>query len=356
MKFPRLAWYIFPIILSLCCRGFAQNSPAEWNAGEDLAKKTAKYLFLKVSVDKKEAFTGESILATYRLFVALDIQGQLAKAPGYRGFAVYDMQNGNNESYTVERLNGIYYRVYLIKTAQLFGLKPGTQLLEPVELDATVHYRRKTGLPPGTASATTDTLFNYTAKSEMLGVTIKPLPKNPKNEKPGGVGDFRFSATISRPVIETNKADTLTITLAGKGAWHEISVPKIVWPEGLETFEPAIKETLDPIEIPVKGIRTLQFPVVASKPGQYVVPSMKFTYFDPGKKQFITLETDPVSWTVTPATTQIGPAEEDSPRQNITGLFGKLAVVLFPAAALLLVVLAIFRKRKTQQEDLENGP
>jgi hypothetical protein len=266
------------------------------------------------------------------------------------------MQSADNESYTVEPVNGINYRVYLIKTAQLFGLKPGLQLLEPVELDATVQYRREKKYLSDNPGASRDTLFTYTAKSEPVGVNIMPLPPAPGNEKNGGVGVFEITAAISKPVIEANKSDTLTIIISGKGSWHEIVVPKIVWPEGLETFEPAIKETLDPLVIPVNGSRTLQYPIVVSKPGTYVIPPVKFTFFNPDKKQFTTLVTDSIAWTVTPATTRPGSDQAASSPQNITALFSKFAVVLFPLTALVLIVLVMYRKKKTQSETKEKYP
>jgi hypothetical protein len=353
MQFLRLLVFLFPFVLIV--ESIAQSSPMEWKEGEDLFKKTAKYLFLKVSVNKKEAFIGESILARYQLYVAANIQGKLAKAPSYRGFAAYDMQNADNESYTVETIQGINYRVYLIKAVQLFGLKPGTQILEPVELDATVQYRFKRNVANDDILSFADTLYNYTVKSESLGVKINPLPKNPAPEKHGGVGQFEFLAEISQPVIEANKADTLTLTLAGNGSWHQIALPAVEWPAGLEVFEPAIKEALDPLALPVEGIRTLQYPVVSSKPGNYVIPPMKFTYFDPGKKLFSTLETDSIRWTVIPATGSSEANQRTSSGKDLTALFSRFALVLFPLTAVLLVLFVFFRKKKSKANNLENN-
>jgi hypothetical protein len=353
MQFLQLLGFLFPFFLFVESR--AQNSPLEWKKGEDLFEKTAKYLFLKVSVNKKEAFIGESILARYQLYVAVNIQGKLAKAPSYRGFAAYDMQNADNESYTVENLQGINYRVYLIKTVQLFGLKSGTQILEPVELDATVQYRFKRNESNDNILSFEDTLYSYTAKSQPLGVKINPLPKNPAPEKHGGVGKFEFLAEISQPVIEANKADTLALTLTGNGSWHQIALPAVEWPAGLEVFEPAIKETLDPLALPVEGIRTLQYPVVCSKPGKYVIPPLKFTYFDPEKKLFSTLETDSIRWTVIPAIGSSEAKRGTSSGKDLTALFSRFALVLFPLTAVLLVLFVFFRKRKTKANDLDNN-
>ena len=337
---------ITAILSAFCLQGYCQHNPFEWKDGEDLPTKTARLLFLKVSVDKKEAFVGESIVAAYRLYLAADVQGQLAKAPSFRGFAAYDMQSADNEHYTVEQVNGNPYRVYLIKTVQLFGLKAGTQILEPIELDATVRYQKNTHISAGINGQPQDTLFNYTAKSAPIEVVVKPLPPLPLADKLGGVGDYSISLATTKPVVEANKTDTVTLTISGMGAWHQIVVPEISWPPGLETFEPAIAETVDPMEVPVQGRRTLQFPVVASKPGRYMVPPVKFTFFNPGLNQYITLKTDSVALNVVPETSPTGPRLEQPKSKDLTSLFGKFAMVLFPLTALVLIALVLFRKNK----------
>ena len=76
----------------------AQMDPLYYTPGEDLAKKTANFLFLKVKTNKKEALVGESISAWYYLYVAVDIQGKLTKSPSFTGFASYDMAGGNADA------------------------------------------------------------------------------------------------------------------------------------------------------------------------------------------------------------------------------------------------------------------
>ncbi len=341
------------LILHFCFlrTGYGQENAMEWKEGEDLVKKTSKYLFLKVSVDKKEAFTGECITAIYQLYVALNIQGQLAKAPSYRGFAAYDIQQADNVSYTVERYNGIPYRVYLIKKVQLFGLKPGTQLLETIELDASVQYQRKPSQKNDDLFTSTDTVFTYTVKSQPISIQIKPLPTPSKQEKVGGVGNFDISGVMSKPVIEANKPDTFTISITGRGNWHEIVVPKVVWPKEFEIFEPAIKESLDPLVIPVQGVRMIQYPVVISRAGSYVIPPVQFSFFNPDNKKFTTLTTDSVRLTVTPPILQKSTPIDDTPSQDIISIFTKFAVVLFPLVAIVLAVLIFFRKKEKNTKE-----
>ncbi|MCU0388808.1 MAG: BatD family protein [Chitinophagaceae bacterium] len=316
--------------------------------GENLILKTGKYIFIDVSVNKNEAFVGECITAVYKLYVAAEISGKLAKAPSYKGFASYDMKPADSESYEVEKKGNTIFRVYHIKSVQLFGLKPGIQRLEPIEIDTEVKYKWVRKNDNINQAPLTDTVIAFVAKSKPVNIHVKPLPENESGGKLLGVGSFNLKADVSKKVIPALQADTISFTIQGSGNWYAITNPAVQWPTGLEVFEPKVVEDLDTRKAPVLGTRTIQYPVVANTPGTYTLPSVSFKVFDPSSASYKTVQTEPITWTVSEAA-KIKPRQEnDDSGRFTTTIFSKIAVILFPVAAIALIIIVLGKKKNNE--------
>lgn len=335
------------ILLSLLSIAQVQTGPLYFSGNENLAKKTEKFLFIRVETNKKEVLAGEALVAKYSLYVAVDIEGKLSKSPSFTGFASYDMEAGNTDAYSVEKIGNIPFRVYLIKQVQLYGVQPGVQRLQPVELEASIRYRKPpNGEGPHSEELPgNDTLISYTVKSPPVEILVKPLPADEPMNFSGAVGNFEFSAFVSATKIPEGVADTLHLVLKGKGNWHEIRFPEINWPQGTEVFEPYESESLNPGSIPVEGLRTLSFPVVFHQKGKKTIPPVGFTYFDPQTSKFITTKSDSITLLVTGAAMP-GMQSQKSNKQKLTNLFTNYAIVIFPAIAIILGSILFLRWRK----------
>jgi hypothetical protein len=345
-------------LFTLFTVAIAQNGPLFYSKADDLLKKTEKYLFIKVEVNKNEATEGEYILANYRLYVAVDIQGKLSKAPRYTGFASYDIENINSDSYEVEKINGTLFRVYLIKSVQLFGLISGKQRLEPIELDATIRYLKAPDQGNkfylhGT-SEKNDTLFSYTLRSKPIEILIKKLPDNHSNSFTGAVGQFKITTLPANKDKLSGKADTIQFLLEGNGNWHNVIMPKIGWPKGVEVFEPTISENLNAQNIPLKGIRIVSYPLVIQTPGIYSIPPVEFTYYNPEKKIYQTTRTDTIFFEVKKGEKSVFPEKNITKSPDYTSIFSKVALVLFPLTALLLLILLRLQKKDKSGKSKEN--
>lgn len=340
--------YLIIIVLNLSLSSYAQENEKFAGEREDLELKTRKLVFINVQVNKREAFVGESIVATYKLYVGADITGKMAKAPSYKGFASYDMKLADNESYEVVTSGNQIFRVYHIKSVQIFGLRPGIQRLEPIEIDTDVRYKKIRKDKGQTSPFIADTIFPFVAKSKPVEILVKPLPANPRNEQFIGVGSFSVRASITRPEIPAYEADTLAITISGGGNWHELINPVLDWPDGLEVFEPSIVEDLEAAEVPVSGQRTILYPIVASRPGKYRVPAISSTVFNPQKGNYHTIQSLPVVWTVTEPETRKPVVTEAHNGNLLTGIFSKIAVIFFPVAAIALLIVLLGKKQKDE--------
>ncbi len=333
----------------------AQDYPGLAIKGENLSKKIEKYFFIAVDIDKSSAFTGECIVATYKLYVALDIQGKVTKAPSYSGFASYDIQN-NAETYGVEEIRGIPFKVYTIKKVQLFALRPGLQRLEPVELEAVVRFQKaetRGRYAESYARGEVDTLVPCTLKSQPIQIEVLPLPEDKPESFVGAVGQFQISSLSSSAKLAPGETGYLELTILGSGNWHDVILPKINWPDGLEVFEPKLKETIRKEAVPLFIERTLRFPFTTKKTGSYKIPPLTFSFFNPAKSEYETAETLPVTWQVSGTPIKATVKSSDNEPADYTALFTKGMLVLIPVVGIILLLL-LFQRKKEQRPVSEN--
>jgi hypothetical protein len=346
-----IAFIYISILIAYVSTG--QNNPNYYFEGENLTKKTEQFLFIKVSVDKNSAFEGECIKADYHLFVAVDLQGKMSKAPSYSGFASYDISRGQDNEYQVEKRNGVLFKIYHIKSVQLFGLSPGIQRIEPIALDATVRYRKKTKeLEQPEEMSTRDTLLQFELRSQPVEITIKPLPEKEDGFFSGAVGQFELRTALTSGNISLDEPDTFQIALSGNGNWHEVGLPEIIFPHGIERFEPVIQEAYNEKIVPVEGVKVISYPFVVNEKRRIIFQPVTFTFFNPENKIYQTIIADTLFLEVRdekyqPVQNKPFPKTEDS---DFTNLLLQFAIILFPLTALLLSVLLWVYYRKSKKK------
>lgn len=309
--FPNVNWPPDP---------FAMGSPMDVDKdivlkpGEKIKDKISKNLFLKVQVDKTTCYVGEPIVATYKLYSRLASESKVTKRPSLNGFSVYDMVDPNSDAASVERLNGKAYTVHIIRKTQLIPLQPGTIDLDPVEVENTVHFVKGTKQQDQHRSGDPMKDFfdqlndenlgpeideNVTLNTKPVTITIKPLPEASKPAGfSGAVGNFSIQASLANRNITTQDEATLHVVIRGKGNLPVITAPQIAWPDGVEAFDPTVKEDINKTVAPMSGAKAFDYVFTPGDPGHYVIPAISFPYFDPVTQSYKTAGTDPIDFQV----------------------------------------------------------
>ncbi len=265
-------------------------------SNEDLAKN----VFIVATADKQSVYQGEQISVTYKLYTRLNISSpQISKLPTYNGFWVEELETSNNISFDIEMYQGQRFRSAIIKKAALFPTKSGELTITPFELNVPVLIRRQR-----TSRDIFDDFFNdsffgrtetieFLAKSNQLKIDVKSLPEAGKPASfNGAVGDFNFSADVNKKSVETNESLTMKISIKGRGNIKLLDVPKINVPAGFEKFDPKVSENISR-KGTVSGTKEVEYLVVPRIPGSKEIPAVEFSYFDPGKKKYISSKAGP---------------------------------------------------------------
>ncbi len=285
--------------------------------GEDVADKVNKNMQLRLETDKTSCFVGEPIVATYKLYTRLKSESKLTENPAFNGFSVIDLTNPDLEGYTRQKLNGREYNVYTIRKAQLYPLQPGNIDLESAELENKVQfikddYIKKNGSNPydlfdnfaGTI-VPQEGIINQviSLKSKPVTILVKPLPEaNKPASFSGAVGKFLIEAHLQKTSFPSNESGKLVVKIMGSGNLPLLTAPIPQWPAGIDPFDPAVSEELDKLTIPVSGSKSFEYSFSVNGPGKYTIPSIQFSYFDPGNATYKTIKTSEIVFTVSMST------------------------------------------------------
>ncbi|MBK5269476.1 MAG: protein BatD [Bacteroidia bacterium] len=273
--------------------------------GEDAYEKIRKNLFLKMTVNKKDCFVGEPILATFKLYSRLESRSDIIKNPGFYGFTVYDMINLSDKELATEYVKGKLFDVHTIRKVQLYPLREGAYTIDAMDVKnvvefshSIVHKKTEQEIVEGMLRNDSNEvkgkdaeIFESNISTDPVVINVKPTPAKSKPAAyNGATGRFNISASVIKDTMAKNEEGHLEITISGKGNFIQLNAPVVEWPEGIEGFEPVIKDILDKTQTPLSGSRKFSYSFVSAKPGNYVIPSISFSFFDidSGKYKIVT--------------------------------------------------------------------
>lgn len=281
------------------------NSAYFLKPGEDPYEKIRQNLFLKLTVDKKSCYVGEPVLATFKLYSRLESKSDVVKNPGFYGFTVFDMINLADNVVTLEKFNNKAFDVHTIRKVQLFPLQTGLFSIDPMELtnkieftQSAIYKKTEQEITEGVLGADHDfsdrensVVFEKSLQTDPVQIDVKPFPANKPASFSGAVGNFKIDIVLSGNKVQKNDQGFLNITIEGKGNFIQLTPPSIQWPKGIEGFDPLISDSFSRSASPIVGKRTFRYPFIASEPGEYSIPSISFSFFNPDSGKYKNIET-----------------------------------------------------------------
>src|SRR2546421_9538744 len=268
--------------------------------------------FAELVIGKKEAYVGEMIPAEIRLGFDPRAHGQLHEGPDLsaQGFTTQKLQQPREN---LETIGGRTYQVYTFKTA-LAAARPGKFELGPVTAKAIVVLPRRPSTNPRTRPRTPFDLFNLDdpfsdpffadpfgsmgertelpIRSETAAINIKPLPANAPPNFSGAIGNFTMAVDAKPKTVQVGDPITVTATVTGRGNFDRMNAPALEDEHGWHKYPPSSKFKQDD-DVGISGEKTFEM-VLAPNEKKSAVPPVIFTYFDPGKENYVTLRSDAV--------------------------------------------------------------
>jgi hypothetical protein len=251
-------------------------------------------IFMRATVSKSKVYQGEQLLVTYKVYTRLNIvDNALSKAPSFNGFWSEEVPNPTRQSELhSEVLDGIQYQVAEIKKTILIPQRAGTLNIDPLEMEIVTRVKSKSR-----NNSFFDQFFGggyqdvkLSIASKPVKVEVMPLPEKGRPENfNGAVGQLNIEASIKNNELKTDEGCNLTYTISGKGNLKLLEAFKLKLPADIETYDPKITDKINVSVDGVKGSRTFDYLLIPRYAGNYTIPALQFSYFDPQKGQYITL-------------------------------------------------------------------
>lgn len=278
-----------------------EPKPREEKSQSVSNEEIAKNLFIRTIVDKNKAYIGEQVTVTYKLYTRLNIASQMSisKLPQYQGFWAEEIETSPNINFATEVIDGKQFSVGILKRAALFPTQTGKLEVTPFELNVPVRIQKKRnpnniwddffGDPFGRGET-----IEYLAKSNKAVIDVLPLPENGKPESfKGAVGNFDFNVFLDKTETVTNEPLSIKMKINGRGNIKLLEMPSFELPTGFERYEPKINEQINRSGI-ISGAKEAEFLFVPRIAGTREIKPIEFSYFDPSKKGYITLRSQPL--------------------------------------------------------------
>jgi len=252
--------------------------------------------FIEQSVDKSRPYIGEQIILTFKFYQAETLwENPDLKWPEYVGFTVEDLPP-NSRKY--EMVNGRRYLVTEIKRA-LFAISAGPATIESPNLQLrsdsygsmrdpfSIFDRRRTRNKQPTVLTT-----------DPIKLNVRELPKKGRPASfNGAVGSYRLSMQVNTDSVGVDEPITMTVRLSGRG--NIKSLPPINIPEldDFRVYESGSTESIDNSNYVVSGVKVFEQAVIPKTSGIFEIPSLEYSYFNPGSGKYVTVKTDAVTVT-----------------------------------------------------------
>jgi len=361
----------------------SQGEADEPRASADLMQEISENVFVRAIPSKTRVYQGEQFNVTYKLYRRASLADlSLSGSPAYKNFWVEDISIDQPQS-REEAYKGVNYSTAVIKKVILFPQRSGNLSVDPIELEAQVRVRVQSRRRRSVFDDFFDDPFfgsfrdvPYSFASSSIPIDVKPLPTaNKPASFTGMVGDFTLDASLDKESTETGEPITLRIVISGKGNIKSIPEPQLDFPPDFEVYDPKSTDNTSLVGGVASGSKTFDYLIIPRNPGEYKLPVVTFSYFDPDKARYESLKSDEFVINVTGDPRQSSSTMATMGKEDIE-LIGEdirfiqtkgidwqkkgnsflgswVFILLFAAPFILFALLLYDRKRKAQiREDI----
>jgi hypothetical protein len=292
-----------PLTISVSKAGSRPPGQAPPAQDDDIGAQIGDNLFLRVELDKRSAYQGEQITATYKIYTRVNVVNyNLSKVPSYTGFWSEELDVPQQVQLSTETYQGKQYRVGVLKKVALFPQRSGTLDLGPMDIECVVQVQSRKRSNDIFDQFFNDPFFgnarnvNYTVSTKTERITVKPLPpEGAPAGFSGAVGKFTMEAWPDREQVAENEPVTFRVKISGTGNIRLLQAPELKVSSDFDRYDPKVSDQISKDNAVISGVRTFEYLLIPRHAGEQRIPSLSFSYFDPSKKSYATLRSREVT-------------------------------------------------------------
>lgn len=242
-----------------------------------LSQKAKESFNVEILTSKKEVYVGEPLTLILQAQLWEPVRDlNILQAPNFENVLQKELDFDQQQRGQV--VNGKMVTILDFSKRLIIPNKPGTLGGQELKISGKVQ------VPTGKYDFFGMPLTKYVqevATAEIPAVKIKPLPLPKPTNFEGAVGELNFVREISRKKINGDESITIKLRIEGNGNFNTIGLPELLKPQGFDVYDPKYNESLRYSERGVRGFKEYEYLLVPQFKGEFIVPEMSFTYFDP---------------------------------------------------------------------------
>lgn len=260
-------------------------------------------VLLRAFVSKRSVYKNEPLHVTYKLYTRVQFVDYSFDAnPSFNGFWAQDLvKKGSNAQTGRETYNGKVYDTYVLGDWLLYPQQAGALTIDPMGMtivaQVVVQSRNRDPFFGGGHE-----VYNVPRKvqSSPVTITVKPLPEGAPADFNGAVGSFQLEETPPADRLAANSGATYTVRISGTGNLTFVQAPTLQLPSSFEQYNVKTTEAINTSASGISGYRQFEYPFIARAEGEFEIPAVEFSYFDPARRQYHTLTSKGLLMEVTP--------------------------------------------------------
>ena len=263
------------------------------------AEQLQEYVFVKATVDKRQAYVGEKVTVTYKLYSRLNLSGLDLEAPTrFTGFWTQDLQTlyGRNIQKSRENYQGQVYDIVELQQTLLYPQRSGDLTIDALGILAKVQIPRRAKTAMEQFWGGGYDLKEVIAKSKPITLEVKPLPSKGKPANfSGAVGKFKMKMSANKDSLVANESVNVTIDINGNGNLPLIGAPDLKFPADFEVYDPDTKNNFKTSYNGSTGGKSFNYLVIPRHSGEFTLKPYEFSYFDVSTQKYNTITADPIN-------------------------------------------------------------
>jgi hypothetical protein len=263
---------------------------------------------------------GEQVNLVFKIYTRVSIANYaVEKNPTMTGFWGEDVETPKNIQTNPETVNGKQFRVGIIKRTALFPTQSGSLEIGPMEVQTTVQVQDRRSTDPF-ESFFRDPFgrqVNYMVRSEAIKIKVDPLPPDPPSDFKGAVGQFAMSTTVDKKTTRTNEPIDLKVSVSGTGNIKLIESPAVELPADFEQYTPKVSDNINRTGDRISGSKTFEYLLIPRYPGLKVIKPVTFSYYDPAKREYVSLHSPQIELNVEQGTAAVTPLISGGSQEDV---------------------------------------
>ena len=245
--------------------------------------------FLIADIPKKSVYLREPFELNFYFYTKEQIEGlRIAENIDFGSFWKEELYSAKEIKFNQSIVGGEIYNAMLLKSYLLVPQEPGKQKIPTLKMETSIRVDSRDFFNFGRSKT-------FQLVSRKAEIDVKELPTPPMDYM-GSVGRFNITSSVDKTTLKAGDPLTYSLKIKGEGSFNDEN-PSFNESSFFRFSEPEVQVKKDGTNFE----KIVKYLVIPKQEGEYVIPKVKFIYFDPKLKDYVVKQTNEFKINISPS-------------------------------------------------------